>query len=111
MKCRLRSPPTTARQSTPTSLATTLGVAAPWFRMTAAEVIVGATLNAAYALQLQRDRGSLQVGKRGDLTILDIEHPNELTLAVGQGVLSDVVIGGEVVATPPAIVPSCSVQT
>lgn len=93
-----------------TSLATTLGVAAPWFRMTAAEVIVGATLNAAYALQLQRDRGSLQVGKRGDLTILDIEHPNELTLAVGQGVLSDVVIGGEVVATA-RIGPSCSVQT
>jgi imidazolonepropionase len=26
-----------------TSLTTTLGVAAPWFRMTAAEVIVGAT--------------------------------------------------------------------
>jgi imidazolonepropionase len=80
-----------------TSLTTTLGMAAPWFRMTAAEVIVGATLNAAYALRLESDRGSLQVGKRGDLTVLDVEHPNELTLAVGQSVVSDVVIGGEVI--------------
>ena len=78
-----------------TSLTTTLGVAAPWFRMTAAEVIVGATLNAAYALRVQADRGSLETGKRGDLTILDIEHPNELALAVGQSVVSNVVIGGE----------------
>ncbi len=77
-----------------TSLTTTLGMAAPWFRMTAAEVIAGATLNAAYALRLQGDRGSLDVGKRGDLTILDVEHPNELTMAVGQSVVSEVVIGG-----------------
>jgi imidazolonepropionase len=80
-----------------TSLTTTLGLAAPWFRMTAAEVIVGATLNAAYALRLQTDRGSLEVGKRGDLTVLDIEHPNELTLAVGQSVVADVVIDGAIV--------------
>jgi imidazolonepropionase len=80
-----------------TSLTTTLGIAAPWFRMTAGEVIVGATLNAAYALRLEHDRGSVQVGKRGDLTVLDIEHPNELALAVGQSVVSDVVIGGQVI--------------
>ena len=36
-----------------TSLATTIGIAAPWFRMTPAETIVGATLNAAYALRLK----------------------------------------------------------
>jgi imidazolonepropionase-like amidohydrolase len=39
----------------------------------------------------------VQVGKRGDLTVLDIEHPNELALAVGQSVVSDVVIGGQVI--------------
>ncbi|MGH3427765.1 MAG: amidohydrolase family protein, partial [Mycobacteriales bacterium] len=80
-----------------TSLTTTLGIAAPWFRMTAGEVIVGGTLNAAYALRLEHDRGSVQVGKRGDLTVLDIEHPDELALSVGQSVVSDVVIGGKVV--------------
>ncbi len=80
-----------------TSLPVTLGMAAPWFRMTPGEVIVGGTLNAAYALGLAGDRGSLDVGKRGDLTLLSVMHPGELCLAVGQEVVSDVIIGGEVV--------------
>ena len=86
-----------------TSLTTTLGIAAPWFRMTAAEVIVGATVNAAYALQLQSDRGSIEPGKRGDLTVLDVEHPDELSLAVGQNVVSSVVLGGVVANGRPAL--------
>ena len=77
-----------------TSLPTTLGIAAPWFRLTPAEVLVGATLNAAYALGLQGDRGSLDTGKRADLTILGVEHPAELFLAVGQQVVDGVVIAG-----------------
>lgn len=80
-----------------TSLPLTIGLAAPWFRMTAAEAIVAATLNAAYALGRNDDRGSIEVGKRGDLTILPFDHPNELTLAVGQQAIDRVVIGGEVI--------------
>jgi imidazolonepropionase len=80
-----------------TSLPVTLGIAAPWFAMTPAEVIVGGTLNAAYALGLAGDRGSLDGGKRGDLTLLSVNHPNELCLAVGQEVISDVIISGSVV--------------
>jgi imidazolonepropionase len=82
-----------------TSLAVTLAIAAPWFRLTPAEVIVGGTLNAAYAVRLAGDRGSIDPGKRGDLTVLSVNHPNELCLAVGQEVISDVIIGGEVVHT------------
>ena len=51
-----------------TSLPVTLGMAAPWFRMTPGEVIVGGTLNAAYALGPGGRSGSLDLGKRGDLT-------------------------------------------
>jgi imidazolonepropionase len=80
-----------------TSLPVTLGMAAPWFRLTPAEVIVAGTLNAAYALGLAGDRGSIEPGKRGDLTVLSMAHPNELCLAVGQEVVSGVIIGGEVV--------------
>jgi imidazolonepropionase len=79
------------------SLLNTVATAAPWFRMTPAEVIVGATLNAAYSLGLQSSCGSLDVGKRGDLLILDCEHPNEVCLAVGAPILDTVVIAGEVV--------------
>jgi imidazolonepropionase len=82
-----------------TSLPVTLGMAAPWFRMTPAEVIVAGTLNAAYALGVAGDRGSLDPGKRGDLTLLSVAHPNELCLAVGQEVVSHVIIGGNIVHT------------
>jgi imidazolonepropionase len=80
-----------------TSLTSTIALAAPWFRITPAEAVVAATLNAAYALGLASDRGSIDVGKRGDLTVVSVDHPNELFLAGGQDVVSDVVIAGEVV--------------
>jgi imidazolonepropionase len=80
-----------------TSLTGTVALGAPWFRITPGEAIVGATLNAAYALSAAGDRGSLDPGKRGDLTILSVDHPEELCLAAGQDVVSQVVIGGEVV--------------
>ena len=79
------------------SLVTTIGLAVPWFRMTPSEAIVGATLNAAYSLRLGGDRGSLDVGKRGDLTILEIAHPNDVYLSAGRPLVADVVIGGRVV--------------
>jgi imidazolonepropionase len=79
-----------------TSISTTIGLAAPWFRLTPAEAIVGATLNAAYALGTAADRGSIDPGKRGDLTVVAVEHPDELCLAVGQDVVSDVVVAGRV---------------
>ncbi len=81
-----------------TSLLNTVATAAPWFRMTPAEVIVGATLNAAYSLGRQSSCGSLDVGKRGDLIILDCPHPDEVCLAVGAPLLDHMVIGGRVVA-------------
>lgn len=85
-----------------TSLLNTVATAAPWFRMTPGEVIVGATLNAAYSLGRQSSCGSLDVGKRGDLIILDCPHPDEICLAVGAPLLDHVVIGGAVaIGTAP----------
>lgn len=80
-----------------TSLLNTVATAAPWFRMTPSEVIVGATLNAAYSLGRQSSCGSVDVGKRGDLIILDCPHPDEVCLAVGTTLLDQVVIAGRVV--------------
>jgi imidazolonepropionase len=84
-----------------TSLLNTMATAAPWFRMTPGEVIVGATLNAAYSLGRQASCGSLDVGKRGDLIILDCTHPAEVCLAVGAPLLDQVVIGGRIVHGAP----------
>ena len=80
-----------------TSLLTTIGVAAPWFQMTPGEVIVGATLNAAYSIGRQATCGSLDVGKRGDLLILDAVHPHELCLAAAAPLLEQMVIAGRLV--------------
>lgn len=83
-----------------TSLLRTVGMASPWFGITAGEAIVGATINAAYSLGL-RDRGSLQVGKRGDLIVIDAKHPGELPLALGDIDVSLVVVAGNVVDVAP----------
>ncbi len=77
-----------------TSLLSTMTMAAPWFRITPAECIVGATLNAAYSLGLQRECGSLDVGKRGDAIVVDCPHPNELFLGLADDMLRAVVVGG-----------------
>ena len=82
-----------------TSLLNTLAQAAPWFTMTPGEVIVGATLNAAYSLGRQGGVGSLDVGKRGDLLVLDCPHPEEICLALGAPLLETVVMAGRPVKT------------
>lgn len=80
-----------------TSLVLAMAMASSWFRMTPAEAIVGATLNAAYALGRGRDRGSLDPGKRGDLTILDCEHPDEVGVSIGAPLVRWVIAQGRVI--------------
>ncbi|MDR3670194.1 MAG: imidazolonepropionase [Holophaga sp.] len=80
-----------------TSMALSISLACSWFHITPAEAIVGATLNAAYALRRNRDRGSIEVGKRGDLTVLDCAHPNELGTRIGAPLIRQVVAQGRVI--------------
>ena len=44
------------------------------YRLTPKEAITGATLNAAYALNLHEKVGSIEEGKAADMLILDIEN-------------------------------------
>ncbi len=53
------------------SMPVILGLAARLYGLSARELLGAATLNAAWTLDLQHDRGSLEVGKRGDLLLLD----------------------------------------
>jgi imidazolonepropionase len=53
------------------SMPVVIGLAARLYGMTALEALGAATLNAAWTLDLQHDRGSLEVGKRADLLLLD----------------------------------------
>lgn len=77
-----------------TSLLTTLNMAATLFRMTVDECLVGATREAARALGLLGEIGTLEAGKACDLAIWDIERPAELVYRIGFNPLSARVFAG-----------------
>ncbi len=60
-----------------TSILTMMNMACTLFRLTPEEALAGATCHAAAALGLH-DRGTLEVGKRADFAIWDVEHPSHL---------------------------------
>ncbi|MGD2120770.1 MAG: imidazolonepropionase [Gemmatimonadota bacterium] len=65
------------------------------FGLTPGEALKGVTLNAARALGLQADRGSLQEGKMADLAFWEVGHPRELSYWVGRNPCKGVVKDGE----------------
>jgi imidazolonepropionase len=65
-----------------TSLLLAMNMGCTLFRMTPEEALLGVTSNAARALGL-RDCGTIEVGKRADLAIWNIEHPAELAYRIG----------------------------
>jgi imidazolonepropionase len=60
-----------------------MNMAATLFRMTVEECLAGVTREAARALGLLTDRGTLQAGKACDLAVWDIERPAELVYRMG----------------------------
>jgi imidazolonepropionase len=66
-----------------TSLLLAMNMAAILFRLTVDECIAGVTRNAARALGLFDQTGSLDAGKACDLAIWDIEQPAELVYRMG----------------------------
>jgi imidazolonepropionase len=53
------------------------------FRLTPEEALAGMTRNAALALGLQDQTGTLETGKACDLAIWEIERPAELAYRIG----------------------------
>ena len=66
-----------------TSLLLAMNMAATLFRLTPEEALAGVTRNAARALGLAGEVGTLEAGKACDLAIWDIERPAELTYRIG----------------------------
>jgi imidazolonepropionase len=66
-----------------TSLLLALNMAATLFGLTIDECLAGATRNAARALGLAAETGTLEPGKWADLAIWDIERPAELVYRLG----------------------------
>ncbi|HEX3746523.1 MAG TPA: imidazolonepropionase [Bryobacteraceae bacterium] len=71
--------------SSPTaSMPMVLSLAATQLKMTAAEAITAATINAAYSLRQGAAIGSLDAGKRGDFAIHDCDDYRELPYFFGR---------------------------
>ncbi|RYG86528.1 imidazolonepropionase, partial [bacterium] len=66
-----------------TSLLLAMNMAATQFRLTVAECLAGVTREAARALRVDRDTGSLEAGKFADLAIWNIGSPSELVYRMG----------------------------
>ena len=66
-----------------TSLLLTMNMAATLFGMTVEECIAGTTREAARALGLLSDTGTLEPGKWADLAIWNISQPAELVYRMG----------------------------
>ncbi|MGV8935505.1 MAG: imidazolonepropionase [Allorhizobium sp.] len=66
-----------------TSLLLTMNMGATLFGMTVDECLAGVTRNAAQALGLLAETGTLQPGKWADLAIWDISEPAELVYRMG----------------------------
>ncbi len=78
-----------------TSPLLTMNMAATLFRLTVEECIAGVTREAARALGLLSDIGTLEAGKSCDLAIWDIEQPAELVYRMGFNPLYARVWSGE----------------
>jgi len=64
-----------------------MNMACTLFRMTPAEALLGVTRHAAQALGLSNTRGTVEVGKRADLCLWDVDQPAELAHAIGSSPL------------------------
>jgi imidazolonepropionase len=78
-----------------TSLLLTMNMGATLFRLTVDECLAAVTREAARALGMLGEAGSLEAGKRCDLAIWDIERPAELVYRMGFNPLHSRVFGGQ----------------
>ena len=74
------------------SLRNAMMLASRLFRMTPLECLAGTTREAARALGLADDRGTLEVGKRADIAAWDISHPRELAYWIGTPQLAELLL-------------------
>jgi imidazolonepropionase len=76
------------------SMTLILNMACLLFGLTCEEALLGATLNGAKALGLDRAKGSLEPGKDADLVVWDIDDPSDLCCFTGLDPVDKVMIKG-----------------
>jgi imidazolonepropionase len=72
-----------------------IALACRYMGLTPAEAISAATINAAHAVGLGHEAGSLEPGKRADIIILDVASYQHLGYRFGTNLVDVVIVGGE----------------
>jgi imidazolonepropionase len=75
------------------SLLLAMNMGSTLFRLTPEEALAGVTRNAARALGLADEIGTIEAGKRAELAVWDVGHPAELAYRIGFNALDRVVVG------------------
>jgi imidazolonepropionase len=78
-----------------TSLLLAMNMASTLFRLTPEEALAGVTRNAAKALGLGNEIGTITPGKRAELAVWNVEQPAELAYRIGFNPLHQVIMGVE----------------
>ncbi len=77
------------------SLLLAMNMACTLFSLTPVEALAGTTINAAKALGLEKEIGSLEVGKSADLVIWDTDNPAVLAYQIGANPCLSTMVAGE----------------
>ena len=76
-----------------TSILLCMNMACTLFRMTPEEALCGVTIIAAQALGIGDEVGTIEVGKKAELAVWNVDQPAELAYRVGFTPLEEMVIG------------------
>lgn len=78
-----------------------LSLACTQMKMSPAETIAAATINAAYALQLEHTKGSIESGKDADIAVFNVHDYREIPYWTGASRCEFVVTGGLRIQSTP----------
>ena len=87
------------------SMPLAISLACVLLRISVAEALAAATINAAFAVGRGTDLGSIEPGKQADLQIIEARDYRELPYRFGENLVRRVIVGGRTVLERPRVGP------